>query len=190
MSLATLTSDVATGAHIEVLDRITQPDTALAIWQRDLPPGLGEALARLDLDEIDDIAIELAADTPPEDALHAAGYPKAMVGPIGADIVMLARRHAMVSGVDRLALRLEVIETDACRRFHADSVTLRTLCTYIGPGTQWHCVDEPDAVRQVPTGAVAVFKGRTLLDPPPVLHRSPPIIVSGERRLLLVIDPA
>ena len=42
----------------------------------------------------------------------------------------------------------------------------------------------------MPTGAVAVFKGRMLLDPPTVLHRSPPITASGERRLLLAIDPA
>jgi hypothetical protein len=41
----------------------------------------------------------------------------------------------------------------------------------------------------VPTGAVGVFKGRLLLDPPTILHRSPPISATGERRLVLAIDP-
>jgi hypothetical protein len=190
MTHATVTRDVVTGSHADVLDAIVHPETALAIWRRELPPALWEALAPLDLDEIDDIAVELAADTPLEDILRAAGYPDAAVAPIAADVVALARHHRALTGVDGLVLRLEVIETDACRRFHADYVTLRLLCTYVGAGTEWHHVDIPDAVERVPTGAVAVFKGRLMLDPPSVLHRSPPIMASGGRRLVLAIDPA
>lgn len=151
---------------------------------------LHEALVLLDLDEIDDVVADIAADAALDDVLRAAGYPEAAVDAIAADLARLARRHAGLTDANRLSLKLEVVETDACRRFHADYVTLRMLCTYVGPATQWHRVDEPDVVRQVPTGAVAVFKGRMLLDPPAVLHRSPPIVTSGEHRLLLVIDPA
>ena len=71
----------------------------------------------------------------------------------------------------------------------ADYVTLRLLCTYAGPGTQWCRAAAPDAIYEVPTGAVGVFKGRMLLDPPTVLHRSPPIAATGGQRLILVIDP-
>ncbi len=180
--------DVATGPQAAVLDDIAHPAVALAIWERDLPPGLHDAVASLDFDEVDDVAIELGVDDAPDDALRAAGYPDALVASIAADIAMLAQHHATLTGADRLSVRLEVVETDACRRFHADYVTLRLLCTYAGPGTQWHPVAEPEAIGQVSTGAVAVFKGRKLLDPPTVLHRSPPIVASGERRLMLVID--
>jgi hypothetical protein len=97
------------------------------------------------------------------------------------------RRHAALTGEDRL--RREVIETNACRRFHADFVTLRLLCSYVWLGTQWCRADAPDAICEVPTGAIGVFKGRMLLDPPTVLHRSPPIVATGQRRLVLTIDP-
>ncbi len=188
MTLATMTRDMASGAEAEVLDSISHPETALAIWERDLPAGLGEALTLLDFDEIDDMAVGLIAGETLDEALHAAGYSGTAVAALAADIAMLALRHLEMMGVGRLALRLEVVETDACRRFHADYVTVRTICTYVGPGTQWHRIAEPDAIGTVATGSVAVFKGRLLLDPPTVLHRSPPIMASGGRRLMLVID--
>ena len=84
-------------------------------------------------------------------------------------------RKRMTAQGSEDALRLEVIETDACRRFHADFVTLRLLSSYVGPGTQWCRANAADAICEVPTGAVGVFKGRLLLDPPTILHRSPPI---------------
>lgn len=190
MTLALMTCNVVIGPLPDILDGIAHADAALAIWARDLPAGLGDTLASLDLDEIDDVAITVAADGSLDEALNAAGYSDAVAAPIAADIVSLARHHAALTGTGRLSLRLEVVETDACRRFHADYVTLRMICTYVGPGTQWHRGAEPDVVGTVPTGAVAVFKGRMLLDPPTVLHRSPPIMASGERRLMLVVDPA
>jgi len=185
-----MTSDVATGGQAAVLDRVARPDCALAIWERRPSPVLAGALTMLYLDTVDDIAVELAADATLEDALQAAGYPDAAIDPIAADIGLLVRHHAALTGSARLALRLEVVETDACRRFHADYTTLRLLCSYVGPATQWHRLAEPDLIHQVPTGAVAVFKGRLLLDPPTVLHRSPPIAAHGGRRLMLVLDPS
>jgi hypothetical protein len=121
--------------------------------------------------------------------LRGAAYPEPIVAPLAADMAALCDRHAGLTGRDRQALRLEVVETNACRRFHADYITLRLLCTYVGPGMQWHRVATADAIEQVPAGAVAIFKGRLLLDPPTLLHRSPPIMAAGGRRLMLVIDP-
>jgi hypothetical protein len=184
------TDDVTIGGQAAVLDRVAQSDCALAIWDRGSSPALAGALAMLDLDTIDDVALDLATDAPVDDVLHAAGYPDTAIAPIAADIGLLVRHHAALTGSGRLALRLEVVETDACRRFHADYGTLRLLCSYIGPATQWHRIATPDLIHQVPTGAAAVFKGRLLLDPPTVLHRSPPIAARGGRRLMLVLDPA
>ena len=103
MTLAMLDDIVAVGHDRASLDVIAQPDAALAIWWRSLPDALRAALASLDLDAVDDVSLDLAAE--------------------------------------------------------------------------------------VPTGAVGVFKGRLLLDPPTILHRSPPISATGERRLVLAIDP-
>ncbi len=190
MTVAAMERLVASGVDRAALDGIARAETALAIWWREVPERLRDGLAALDLDTIDDVRIEVAAGAPVDTALHAAAYPGAVVAPLAADIEALVLRHAALTGEDRLKVRLEVIETDACRRFHADYVSLRLLCTYVGPGTQWCCADRPDAICEVPTGAVGVFKGRLLLDPPTILHRSPPIVATGRRRLVLVIDPA
>ncbi len=88
-----------------------------------------------------------------------------------------------------MKLRLEVVETDACRRFHADFVTYRLLTTYCGAATQWVRSTQPETIETLRAGDVAIFNGRVLLEEPTILHRSPPIAGTGETRLLLVIDP-
>lgn len=189
MTVAMLEDVVAFGRAPASLEAIARPKVALAIWWRSLPDDLRLRLAALDLDTIDDVSVDIDADAPLDSTLRDAGYPGAVVVPLAEDIGLLIRRHAALTGEDRLSLRLEVVETDACRRFHADYVTLRLLCSYAGPGTQWCRAAASDAICEVPTGAVGVFKGRMLLDPPTVLHRSPPIVATGERRLVLAIDP-
>lgn len=189
MTLALLADVVAFGHDRASLDTIARPGAALAVWWRSLPDALRDGLDALDLDTVDDVALDLAADGTVGDALFDAGYADPLATSLAHDIDLLVRRHAALTGEDRLRLKLEVVETDACRRFHADFVTLRLLCTYVGPGTQWCRADAADAICEVPTGAVGVFKGRMLLDPPTVLHRSPPIVATGRRRLVLTIDP-
>lgn len=55
---------------------------------------------------------------------------------------------AFSAALDRtdLSIRLDVISTDKCRRFHADYKHVRLLCTYVGPGTEW--VEERDLDRE------------------------------------------
>lgn len=110
----------------------------------------------------------------------------------------LARGHASIEGVETVRLRLEVVENDACRKFHADYVTVRTITTYVGPGTQWieaaklsiGRMPEMSEIRQTETGDVTIFKGRLWQESPAILHRSPPIAGTGEQRLVLVVDTA
>ena len=189
MTLTMLDNGVVLGHTPASLDMIARPKAALAIWWRSLPDDLRLGLAALDLDTVDDLSVDIDADAPLDATLRNTGYPDAVAALLAKDIGLLLRRHAALTGEDRLRLRLEVVETDACRRFHADYVTLRLLCSYVGPGTQWCHAAADDAICEVPTGAVAVFKGRLVLDPPIILHRSPPIVATGEQRLVLAIDP-
>lgn len=156
------------------------------------------------LDAVDDISIvrpveELATSLP--DELATAGYPTAIARLLAADVATLASALATIAGVSRVSIRLDVVETDACRRFHADYVTARLICTYVGPGTQWLTAADAAAlgegatvdsltVQSLATGDVGLFKGKTWAPDAPIVHRSPPILTTGERRLLLVIDPA
>lgn len=109
---------------------------------------------------------------------------------LAADIADLARRFAGLTGVETVRIRLERIENDACRRFHADYTDIRLVTTYAGPGTEVRESTAADApVRRMRAGEIGLFKGRLYPGEPPVLlHRSPPLAGSGRARLVLVID--
>lgn len=176
------------------LAKIHLAGTDLAIWQRRIGDDVAAELAELMLNEVDDLAVASAVnalDITLADAMTDAGYPAMPV--FQGDILMLARQHAALVGDDDVRIRLEVIETDACRKFHADYVKARTITTYLGQGTQWIEAATPDdanAVRQLDAGDVAMFKGRLWQEVPAILHRSPPIGGRREQRLVLVVDPA
>ncbi|WP_108879890.1 DUF1826 domain-containing protein [Anderseniella sp. Alg231-50] len=110
------------------------------------------------------------------------------------DIAALADVFATLMNTSYLRLRLDVVNDNACRKFHIDAVTARLVCTYRGLGTQYGISTdgaEPARVFTVPTGAPIILRGTKWPDPPPsgLLHRSPPIEGTGETRLVLVLDP-
>lgn len=180
------------GDHARVLDRITDAGVELAVWHRSRPPGLAW-LDGLGWDGVGDLDIEApvaALEAKVADGLAEAGHPEDERGVALRDHVAgLARRLAGIVGCTAVRVRLEVIETDACRRFHSDLVTARLLTTLVGPATQWIETAAPDALHQLGPGDVAIFKGRRWAEQPAILHRSPPIAGTGDTRLLLAIDP-
>ncbi|MFD1034085.1 DUF1826 domain-containing protein [Sphingomonas hankookensis] len=180
---------------------IADPTSSLAIWRRSTATA---AFSPRNLSQVDDLSDEFAVATLAFDLpkrMSDAGYETPGMDALASDIASLATRFSQIMDIDRVALRLEVVETDACRRLHADYVTARLICTYVGPGTQW--LDAADAValaagadpetltiREIGTGDVAIFKGRLWSPDAPAIHRSPPIAGTGVQRLVLVIDPA
>lgn len=188
----TLPDPVSTGPTFRVLDAIAAPEVHLAMWERLRPTSL-DWIEDLAFDEIDDINCgfdisSLAAEI--RSVLIEAGYPSdGRAHALGAEIAQLATIFACVMSCDRLSVRLEVVETDACRKFHADVVAARLLSTLTGPATQWIRVHRPDDIHEMDMGEVAIFKGRLLAEEPLILHRSPPISGSGAKRLVLVINP-
>lgn len=186
---ATALDNVALGDTIASLDAVRAAHVALAMWRRPVP--LHAALP--DLDTVDDLSITLDhrdAQATLAASLLDAGYPPEITAELAADVALLAATHRDLTGAATTKIRLDVIDTDACRRFHADYVTLRMLCTYRGAGTQWCRAAAPDAIHDLATGTVGVFKGRLAMEEPTILHRSPPLRTTGGQRLLLVIDPA
>lgn len=111
------------------------------------------------------------------------------------DIAALADVFAALMDTSYLRLRLDVVNDNACSKFHIDAVTARLVCTYRGTGTQYGIStdgSEPKRVFTVPTGAPIILRGTLWPDPPQsgLMHRSPPIEGIGETRLVLVLDPA
>lgn len=184
---------MAVSTDESVLDRIMQDGTHLALWRR---PGLA-AFAWIDhlaWDEIEDLDFATALDVLDEeidDGLAQANYPE---GPdrlaLRQAIATLAHRFAGMLGCPGVRIRLEVVDNDACRKFHTDAVVARLLMTLYGPGTQWIEAHAPGRIHQISAGDVAIFKGRLWAEEPRILHRSPPIARTGDIRLLLAIDPS
>lgn len=192
------------GAGIAVTDtpaglrQFVQPDCAAALWARDMPDIVRAWLTRLDPDSLPRgrmaLPVHSVAGTVAQ-LCNAHGLPD---GPertwLQSDIAALADVFADLMDVRFLRFRLDVIETNACRKFHIDAIRARLLCTYRGTGTQLGYAQpghDPDAVMTIATGAPLLLRGSLWpADPAPgLLHRSPPIEGTGETRLVLVLDP-
>lgn len=178
-----------------MLDR-TEPALLIAPPETDWQTVLADSVPVLVLTRPSpvDAALALAAV---EGSSRLAGTPyelkaalRYLPAPLAADIDDLVHRFAALTGKPTVRLRLEAVDGDACRKFHADYTDLRLVTTYAGPGTDIRETPADDApVIRIGTGDIALFKGKLFQGQPPVLlHRSPPIEGMGERRIVLVLD--
>lgn len=194
-------SHVAASTSSKILSAICDPDINIAIWQRSSIA----ALESLDLAMLSDIRFTSSIGMLPDmlqREMAAAGYRLRIARhSLASDILSLANHFSTAMSLSKVEVRLEVITTDACYKYHADWVSARLITTYFGQGTQW--ISNEDAARHregvsvetlfhnnIATGDVALFKGRVWSDNAPAIHRSPPIEGSGEMRLILVINPS
>lgn len=193
----TLTPAARQSASAEVLATITQDDCNLAIWERPAPVGIDA----LDLGGLEPLRfaaplseLEARLDSLCQEAKYT---PAAARATLVRDVANLADHYAAIMQLDKVQVRLEVVTTDSCRKFHADYVKARLISTYIGTGTQWiEGADvarvakgaEPSRINMLEAGDVGLFKGK-MWSETPAIHRSPPIGDTDEQRLLLVLDP-
>lgn len=194
--------DAAIGVAIAddpaALDTFLRPGCAAAIWRRQTPPDIQAWLDDLDPKHLPRGRVILQPDAVAETVDHLcdlSGLPTGIERDwLAADITTLADRFATLMSPPFLRLRLDVVTTNACRRFHIDAITARLVCTYRGTGTQYGLSTngvEPTRVFTVQTGAPILLRGTLCPEQPPsgLLHRSPPIEGTGETRLVLVLDP-
>lgn len=191
-------SGVRLGFSPDGISMIAQPDCAAAIWQRTPLASFQSWIDQLPEAQLPSARIILEAgrvQAALQELADVCGTPD---GPerrmLIDDIAALSSVFADAMEVRYLRLRLDVISTNACRKFHIDAVTARLVCTYRGTGTQYgHSVDhnDPETIFTVATGSPIVLRGTKWpnLSDASLLHRSPPIEGSGETRLLLVLDP-
>ncbi|MBU7580650.1 MAG: DUF1826 domain-containing protein [Porphyrobacter sp.] len=184
----------------EVLGAIRDEGCSLAIWERDAFADFTPLVAGApqDLRFASDMA-GLPDTLARELRLGGFAGDAALHAVLVDDIARLASQFCAAMDLATFELRLEVVRTDSCRKFHADYVTARLITTYVGAGTDW--LDEADAERVARGEApqrvgrlaafdVGLFKGKLSTDRP-AIHRSPPIAdTPGGARLLLVLNPA
>jgi hypothetical protein len=186
-------------ASPEVLHAIREPHCNLAIWQRTPFADFGPLVEGTPQDlrftcDVAGLPTLLAKELKQGEFGGSAALHCALV----EDAARLAELFCAAMDLAKLELRLEVVRTDSCRKFHADYVTARLITTYVGEGTDW--LDEDNAAR-VAAGEtprhinrlapfdIGLFKGK-LATERPAIHRSPPIAGTGAARLLLVLNPA
>ncbi|MFN3951264.1 MAG: DUF1826 domain-containing protein [Thermaurantimonas sp.] len=190
------------GSTREVLNQIHEQDVNIAIYTREV-----SFLSR-DVEQLIHHNIELNTSGAKCDILTLLKKEFESYPALIQDVESLISLFEEVSQAQSFRLLLATINTNMCRRFHTDVIDLRLLCTYYGPGTLWlkeenvnrtaleTCKDNecivlnPDEIQQVATGAVVILKGSIYPHEgtKAIVHRSPTIEESGERRLLLRID--
>lgn len=196
-------ASVLFGHSPDLFRRIHDTDVELIIWERPLARGLGRWLETLSVDRLPNQRV-LVTTVHLRPALTAildlAGMPDgAMRDALLDDVLQLATLFMDMLDSDRVDIRLETVQHDACWKFHRDNVAARLVTTYRGPGTQWvRPHDSTTAlaeqksyrgpIQHFPKNAVGLFKGSQARPASGIVHRSPPISGSGITRLLLCLN--
>ena len=202
------------------LSRILAEGVLLARWERTALAGAEPGLKALRLAR-GPVAITTTSRQP-ADFHHQLCTLVPTAGPqerdslriLAEDACELATIFAHISGREHLRLRLERVEDDGCALFHVDTLPLRMVCTYSGPGTQWleednvrrdqlgargrsleeanaAIVVDPAKIQTAPAWHVLLFKGRLweghgYYDG--LVHRSAPVRHPRDHRLRLTVD--
>lgn len=181
------------------LERIDQANVSLCIWRRRLAAGIAADASSLLAAPFETRCIvrESTVGRPAFEAPPIVGARIAAAPCLLDDAAMLVALFMRLARVSASRLRLECLHDDGCALFHTENVRLRLTTTYAGVGLQWVKPDYNAAakrdqreyrgpIEQVSIGDIALLKGLRATRAP-ILHRSPPIRVSGPR-LILVID--
>lgn len=183
------------GRDPSILSQIGAPGIGAAIWQRKPLAEFLDWIETLPVANLPSLRTLVAVDAV-EACIHAACESaqtpaSRMRDMLASDIAALAYIMSEIMQTPLLHLRLDIVTTDACRRFHVDNLTARMLCTYRGAGTQIAQPGQESAPLDLVTGAAAILRGALWpgREATRLLHRSPPVAGTGKARLLLVIDP-
>jgi hypothetical protein len=106
-------------------------------------------------------------------------------------------------GCGEAGLRMARVGHAMCPGWHVDHVSIRLVCTYLGPGTQW--LDDQDVDRdglqsartrqstyvQAIPGEIVLLKGDSWQENEAfgAVHRSPELDPSASLRTLVTLDP-
>ncbi|MEO1170725.1 MAG: DUF1826 domain-containing protein, partial [Myxococcota bacterium] len=164
-----------------------------------------ETRATLDLNRLD-VGIEALVARVEDDEAAAL---------IRSEVARWATCFAPLVDQRHVEAQLSSVTSDMCRKFHTDWVSLRLLCTLVGPATEWLRDEDVDrqslgrfdlgldeanravlrsgaSIQHAMPGDVVLLKGDAWPgnEGKGAVHRSPPVESSGERRLLLKLDAA
>lgn len=184
-----------------ILGDITDEHISVATWQRDAQAVIQDYIQsnakRLSIglrfvSELTHLRETLASSLPKGNGQQA----------LIDDIYLLSDMLTCLFDCDSVGLRLVVMDSPMCPKFHYDNIPVRLVCTYLGEGTQWlprelgnrddiaNKVIDKSEIGQSSAYDVSLLKGEAWSDTPHqgVIHRSSPM-QSGQIRALLTLDP-
>lgn len=191
--------DVFVSEDADILKDIALPGVAATIWRREMSPAFRTWINGLTFEELPRARTVVPfhlVEAAVLSACEIAGLaPCPERDTLASDIGALAIMAGRILGARYVRLRMEAAMSVTCPNFHVDNVPARLLCTYRGSGTEYVTeagLEDPARYRQVPTGAVGLFRGSQWPSDEAcgLLHRSPMPAEGEHARLLLVIDPA
>ena len=201
---------VASDQDPAVLADVYKENVNLAIWERKLSTEvIANALAILSTPYGFERSLTVSPQAAEQSVAESLPLPAEALAEDIADVVDM---FCCLFELERVGLRLAILDRAMCPRFHVDNVPCRLLTTYQGPATQWlphDCVDrsklgrgsnglsdqqsglfkrEQD-IRQMQCGDVALLKGELWEgnEQAGVVHRSP-AVKQGCYRLVLTLD--
>ena len=203
MSVVTNTKNWAVTNTPVGLKEILEEEINISIYDRDI------STLQTEVDQLIDDEIEFHASGTIKEIMEGLAKEIGVSSAeLSADIYLLLTTFKRIAETENFKLMLSTINSNMCRRFHADINDLRMLCTYSGPGTLWLTDDNINSsamssregnesivldetkIQQAATGSVIILKGALFpaKKTKAIVHRSPTIEESGEKRLLFRID--
>ena len=192
-------------------DKILQQDVNLFCWERNLDPKLEKFLIQVLNESPDPIQIDVDQINLNRQITQAKSQwdfeSLANNDLFWKDISMIVNDFLSFSEIRSGTMHLRIVDNDACTRFHTDGYPLRLFTTYYGKGTEWlpedavdrnelrkrkgKIVKDKSRVQTLGTGHIGILKGE-LPDrnkiAKGIVHRSPEISHSGEKRIILRVD--
>lgn len=190
---------------------IYQEETNIVIWQRELSGSLKSSVAAF-LESNPDF--QKAMTIAP---LNVVANLNKFLGTsaqseLSENIAEIVDMFCCLFELKRAGLRLVVLDSAMCPKFHVDRVPCRLVSTFQGEATEWlphHVIDRTklghgsngqpddksglyqtqDDIQQLSTGDVALLKGEIWQgnENAGLVHRSP-ALAKAEKRLLLTLD--
>ncbi len=196
------------GDDVSALAQVQAPNVDLGLWRRPFQTAIAEEVSSLSAGSLNDrkrrIPIE-HFDQRIAETLQLHGLNQGQYVNLRQDLSYLSRVFASIVGTSELVFRLFTTGEDDCRRFHLDRLKMRLMCTYQGPGTQWLSEAQLDRVAQHTGQAnediirfgnpqrfepfwVGIMRGDPTNQGVGLVHRSPPVVDTGEIRVVFCLD--
>jgi hypothetical protein len=198
--------------HTSVLTDIYHEDVNIAVWQNRLPDDLLNNITNLIIEESH---VNIKIPVSPSSVAKALYNDKPQLRSQKAlcqYIELLVDMFCTLFELKQAGLRLTLLDSAMCPKFHVDKVPCRLVTTLSGVATQWlphDCIDRtklgagdqglpdetsgvmqhPSNIQHLSVGDVALLKGEGWYNNENcgLVHRSP-AVASNEKRLLLTLD--